>query len=236
MAFNDKARATIAAKKAAALEAAAKQAPTPVDPRLAQLVQDDAARLQATPIETGYVAKGQSEAPEPSPAAPPRNLFSGTTKKLEVFGKPGTSPLDPLPGFQLFWFDDIKDGLIISQAKASGWVFVEKDELAINDDNTSPGNNALDNHVRRWVGLGPNNVAISSYLMKKPNWLYDLHMYGPESTEVRVHQQIDAQLLSGSFNANPNDRRYTSTNPYPGTRSGLPPIQMGRNYVKPTST
>lgn len=233
MAFNEKARATIAAKKAAALAAAAEHAKfekPPVDPRLAEIVAQDAARLAATPQETGFVNKGHSSAPEEIPQAPPRNLFSGTTKKLEVFGKPGTDPNDPLPGFQLFWFDDIKDGLVLSQAKISGWEYVQKEELAINDENTSPGNTALDNHVRRWVSQGPSGAPVHAYLMKKPNWLYDLHMYGPDSLEVRVHQQIDQQLARGDFNANPNDRRYTSTNPYPGTRSGLPPIQMGRNY------
>jgi hypothetical protein len=160
--------------------------------------------------------------------AVPRNLFSGTTKKLEVFGRPGSDPKDPVPGFQLYWFDDIEGGLIIQQAKASGWVMVEKEEVALNDANTSPGNNDLGGHVRRWVSQGPDGSAIYSYLMKKPNWLHDLHTNGPDSLEQRVHLQIEAQLRAGTYGARAEDRRYSATNPYPGTQSGLPPISMGR--------
>src|SRR5262245_35730249 len=93
--------------------------------------------------EAKSAAKVGPQVKSPSPEAPPPNMFSGTTKKLEVFGKPGTEKHDPIPGFQLYWFDDIEGGLVIQQAKASGWVFVEKHEIALNDANTGPGNNDL---------------------------------------------------------------------------------------------
>ena len=165
---------------------------------------------------------------EPTPQAPPRNLFSGTIKKLDVFGLPGTDPNKPVPGHELYWFDDIEGGMIIQQAKASGWVLVRKDEVALNDANTSPGNNDLGGNVRRWVSQGPDGSAIYSYLMKKPDWLYQLHLTGPDSLEQRVHQVQEQQLRRGTYNVNPNERRYSANNPIPGAPpTGLPPITIG---------
>src|SRR5438105_4038041 len=109
------------------------------------------------------VAPAKAAAPAFTPQAPPPNLFSGTTKKLEVFGKPGTNPNEPVEGHQLYWFDDIEGGLIIQQAKASGWEMVRKDEIALNDANTSPGNNDLGGDVRRWVSQGPNGAPVYAY-------------------------------------------------------------------------
>lgn len=168
------------------------------------------------------------------PVAPPRNLFSGTTKKLEVFGKPGTDPMEPIPGHQLYWFDDVEGGLQISAALASGWRYVEKEEIALNDAPTSPGNSDIGNHVRRWVGQGGDDHPVYAYLMKKPNWLHELHMTGPESIEERVHKKQEEQLAMGTLNVNPNDRPYTARNPYPGTSSKLPPISIGRYYRRPS--
>lgn len=198
----------------------------------------DAAKLakggDVGPVVTPPEPPAEIDMANPAPVAPPVNLFAGTAKKLEVFGKPGTDPKDPIPGYQLFWMDDIEGGLLLSQALASGWQYVEKDEIALNDAPASPGNTDVGNHVRRWVGHGADDRPIYSYLMKKPNWLHELHMTGPDSIEQRVHMKQEEQLMMGTLNVNPNDRPYTARTPYPGTRSGLPPISIGRYYKPPS--
>src|SRR6185369_14189496 len=76
-------------------------------------------------------------APEPAPAAsvatatkvnsaapveaPPRNLFSGQFRQMEVFGANGSNT-DPIPGWRLYWMNDIGDR--INRARQSGWEFV----------------------------------------------------------------------------------------------------------------
>ncbi len=171
------------------------------------------------------------------PAAPPPNLFGGTTKKLEVYGLPGTTKEKPVPGHELYWFHDEQGGLVINQALSSGWRFVEKEEIALNDAPTSAGNSDPGNHVRRWVGHGEDNNAIYAYLMKKPDWLYELHMTGPDSLEQRVHMKQEEQLAMGTYKMGPNDGRYSANNLPPGVRgSGLPAIKLGRYYKPPTQT
>ena len=183
----------------------------------------------AAPQQAGPVGPASAPQADNTPKAPPRNMFSGTMSKLDVFGKPGCDPNEPIPGYVLFWFDDIQEGLILQQALASGYEYVQKDEVAISGNNTDIGSN-----VSQYVGQGPNNSPVRSYLMKKPKALHELHMTGPDSIEQKLHRRQDEQLASGTFNVNPNDRPYTAVNPYPGTRSSLPPIQMGR-YYKPST-
>jgi len=181
--------------------------------------------------------QGPAAAPavDMTPKAPPRNLFSGTMKKLEVYGKAGTDPNEPIPGYVLFWFDDIDGGIYIKQALASGYEYVQADEVAIANSDVFGGNSDTGSNVSVFLGVNADNSPRRTILMKKPKWLHELHMSGPDSLEQRVHRRQDEQLASGTFNVNPNDRPYTAVNPYPGTRSSLPPIQMGR-YYKPPST
>ncbi len=187
-------------------------------------------------VEAALAESTEQQQPEAAPVAPPPNLFSGTTKKLDVFGKPGSDPTKPVAGHELYWFPDDQGGLMINQALASGWVFVEKEEVALNDANVGPGNTALDNKVRKWVGHGPDGNPIFNYLMKKPDWLHELHMTGPDSLEVRVHQQQEAQLAMGTYNNRDLAHTYTAARApgaAPGIRSGLPSIKIGR-YAKPS--
>jgi hypothetical protein len=234
MAFNEKARATIAERKARQ-----------------QAAKDDLKRLrqwEKTLSESTKAALDAGAAPQPAaveasspspvtevpaaemPKAPPPNLFNGQVQKLAVFGKPGTDPNKPIPGYELYWFDDIQDGMIIHQAKASGWEFVEKYEIALNDAPVSPGNTALDSHVRRWVTSNAGQ-PVYSYLMKKPDDLYKLHMEGPDSMEQKVLMPLEERLRAGTLNDTPDQRRYTANNVPSGFRSigHVQPIVMGRS-------
>ena len=163
---------------------------------------------------------------EPDPSAPPPNLFNGFVKKLDVFGKPGTDPHDPIPGYQLYWFND--EGFTISQAKASGWMHVQKEEVALNDAHDGPGNNDLGGNVRRMVSRPENPIVTHAYLMKKPNWLHELHLTGPDSIEQKVHQKTEAQLRAGTAgDMRADDRRYSAGNVPAGYGSStLPPINL----------
>ena len=162
-----------------------------------------------------------------TPKAPPRNLFSGTTLKLQVFGKDGNDK-DPIPGYRLYWFNDVEGGLRIAQAQASGWEFVQREEVALNNGQLSPGNNDLGSHVRRWVGTGEDQKAIYSYLMKKPLELDAVHQQEREN----LHLQIEAALKSGTFNMTPGEKRYTAERPPIGSPSGLPPISISSSIAR----
>ncbi len=192
------------------------------------------AALAKTDAPPAAVAPAAPQVQADTPKAPPRNLFSGTMRKLDVYGKPGSDPNDPIPGYVLYWFDDIQDGMFLQQALVSGYEYVQKEEVAIGGNIISGANTDIGSNVSQWVGMGPNGAPVRSYLMKKDKDLHELHMTGPDSLEQRVHRVQDQQLASGTFNVNPNDRPYTAVNPYPGTRSSLPPIQMGR-YYKPST-
>ncbi len=119
----------------------------------------------------------------------------------------GGDPRDPIPGYRLYWFHDVDGGLEIARAEASGYRFVERDEIGLNDAQVSPGNNDLGTHVRRWVDSGgPNGLPIFAFLMKKPNWLAELH----DAELEKVHQQQEAQLNAGNMkNEIPGNVRHT---------------------------
>ena len=179
---------------------------------------------------------GQSvgEQMDPETRKLPPNLFSGQMLKMGVYGKPGTDPNDPIPGFELCWIDDVNDGTVIGGCLASGWEFVKKDEIAsLNDAPVSPGNNALDDHVRRWVTTAPGGGAVYSHLMKKPKWIADAHR---EEVEQKVHMVLENQLRSGTFKDSPDQKRYTANTVPAGHRSTghVAPIIMGRSRRTPS--
>lgn len=158
------------------------------------------------------------------PEALPRNLFSGQIKALDVFGLNGDTT-DPLTGYRLYWFTDIGGtGNRLHQAKASGWDFVRKDEIAM-QDNLVPGNNDLGTMVRKVVN--PNETPPTyGYLMKKPKWMDEVH-------QAEMQQVNDAQeraIKKGAFNARPQDGRYVAGDI---PNSALPKIEISSNLKVP---
>jgi hypothetical protein len=156
--------------------------------------------------------------PQDRPKAPPRNLFSGDIKQLEVFGIDGTTR-DPIPGFRLYWFTDTANsGVRIQQAKISGWEMVQAHEIALNDGLT-PGNADLGANVRKVVSVDNGN-PIYAYLMKKPVWMDKLHQ---EEHEQKANMPVERALRRGQLpGARSEDRQYVAQ---PG--SNLPPIDIG---------
>ena len=167
-----------------------------------------------------------------APKAPPRSMFDATTRKLDVFGKAGTDPKKPIPGHELYWFDDKEN--YVSLALRSGYRFVTNEEVAMNDSPTSGGNTALDEKVRQvvsWSGDAP----VYAYLMAIPEELYRNQKEGPGSIEEH-HQELERQLSMGTYRMDPNDGRYTARNMPDGMRAyNLPLIKMGRYYKPPTN-
>jgi hypothetical protein len=163
-----------------------------------------AVEIKAADVE---MVGGRRKLPPPDPSAPPPNLFSGRVKKLEVHPLPGGDPNDPIPGHRLYWFHDIENGLEIARAEATGYRLVERTEIGLNDAQVSPGNNDLGVHVRRWVDSGGvNGTPVFAYLMKKPNWLAELH----DAELEKVHQMQEAQLAAGNMkNEVPGNVRHT---------------------------
>jgi hypothetical protein len=157
-----------------------------------------------------------------SPQSIPVNLFSGDRKRFEVMGKNG-SFTDPIPGYRLYAFKDSGGGMRISQALASGWQFVDKEEVVLNDSWNTPLDTDLGSKVR--IPAEQNDEAgkpVYHYLMKKPLWLDAEH----QKERERLHDQIDQSLRAGTFNMTPGERRYTAEHPPIGSPSGLPPISI----------
>ena len=155
---------------------------------------------------------------EPEATAIPRNLFSGFLKQLDVIGRNG-SEKDPIPGYRLYWFNDI--GPRIAQAKQSGWELVNRDEVILNE-NLVPGNNDLGTAVSKVVN--PNlNPPTRAFLMKKPNWLDQQH----QAEREQVHQRTESALKAGTLGARPENRQYTAQ-----AGSSLPKIETTSNFVK----
>jgi len=172
------------------------------------------------PRETSPRINSDSDGPQ----AAPRNLFSGQIKSLEVFGRNGSTE-EPIPGYRLYWFtDEGNTGSRLHQAKASGWDFVEKNEIAM-QDNLVEGNNDLGTKVRKVVN--PNSTPPTyGYLMKKPKWMDEQH-------QAEMQAFNDAQeraIRKGVFNASPRDGRYVAGD-LPG--STLPKIEISSNLKVP---
>lgn len=156
------------------------------------------------------------------PDSIPRNLFSGSVKALDVMGANGSFE-DPIPGYRLYWFNDIGGtGVRIGQAKLSGWEMVDKAEILLTENVV--GNNDLGSHVSKVVN--PNlTPPTKAYLMKKPKWLDQRHQ---DEREV-MHQRIDRALRSGKLGSKPENRQYTKAD---DPSSSLPDIDISSNLYK----
>ena len=227
MAFNDKARATIAAKKALAASTGAAQAVeansdlAAREAALAKREADLALRESTASLESKLADKFHVEQSGEAPKAPAPNLFSGTMPRLAVYGKNGAD--DPIPGYRLYWFNDIEGGYRVNAALQSGWEYVQNEEIALNNTGVGAANSDLGSNVRRFVENGPGGAPVYAYLMKKPLWLHERHEYGPDSREQRIHQRVEAELRAGTLNQQPGDARYTPGN----MPQGLPASTLG---------
>ena len=192
--------------------------------------QDSPPKPQYEVQDTGMtLRKKEASAKVAAPAqetkavqAPPPNLFSGKVQNLQVHPKEGGDPNDPIPGFRLFWFPDDRDGIEISRAMASGWVFVQKDEVGINDAPVGPGNTAPNDHVRRWLKYATaQGTPVYGYLMKKPEELCRLH----DEERENYHRKQEEAILSGGGAYNTVDRK--------AQRQASVGISIGTEILKP---
>ena len=146
--------------------------------------------------------------PKLDPQSPPPNLFSGNIARLTLIGRDG-SLTDPVPGFATRWFNDengdqTRTGPRIQMALRSGWVFIERDEVALNEG-LVPLNVDLGSHVREIVGKQQNGSPLFAYAMKKPQWLFDLHS---KEREDNVNARIESSLRAGRSDKLPADKQY----------------------------
>ena len=204
----------------AEIAAAKEHAAMPQANEFATVIPPDiAAALEAEPPAPKPV---NSEPPAGTPI--PRNLFSGDLKALDVYGLNGSST-DPIPGYRLYWFNDVAGtGVRLNQAKLSGWEFVSKDEVALNE-NLVPGNNDLGSNVCKVVN--PNvTPPTRAWLMKKPRWLDEAH----SAEREKIHERIESALKRGTLSRKPENRQYVA-----GEQSGstLPPIDISSNVYRP---
>ena len=174
------------------------------------------------PMELPPILPEARPAINSEPAVPdhiPRNLFSGMMKSLDVMGVNGSFE-DPIPGYTLYWFNDIADR--IGKAKVSGWELVDKKEVMLSENVV--GNNDLGSHVAKVVN--PNfNPPTKAFLMKKPNWLYKIHQDERES----YHLRIDRALKSGTLGRKEGDGQYTAAE---DPTSSMPKIEISSNIYK----
>lgn len=158
------------------------------------------------------------------PRAPVPNLFSGKIQKLVLVGKDGNTQ-DPVPGYRTHWFvDAANSGTRLNQAKMSGWEFITRDEVALNDGLTG-GNTDLGAHVRQIAGVD-NGVPFYMYAMKKPLWLEAEHQ--AEYAQKAIAPIKEALVKGRLPGSKPEDRQYAAGDEVAVmTRSGLPPISIG---------
>ncbi len=182
---------------------------------------DEIAGVTVPPRETK--AKVKSE----QPAAPPMNLFSGDVRKLQVFGRDGN---EGIPGFKTRWFaDEGGSGVRINMARRSGWDFVTREEVALNDSLT-PLNSDLGNHVTQVVNPhAEGGKPEIGYLMKIPEDLFKSYQ---DEREQKVHGNIERALREGAMNRGPEARQFAAGSDIArATHSSLPNIEMGtKNY------
>jgi hypothetical protein len=161
------------------------------------------AELDAKRAEAGHAAP-PPDVREPAPAMEsergviPPNLFSGDQKQLEVLGLDGT-PQDPIPGFKLYWFNDVD--IRISKAQRSGYVFVERDEVLLSEGLVS-GDDVAGNHVRKLVE-SKGEKPVYAYLMKKPMWIVEAH----DLEYSKVNDRVEDMVRRGQLSKNPQEVR-----------------------------
>ena len=180
-------------------------------------------------FKTGKIDSNPSPDVEPvTPAPRPRrvNLFSGDRKRFEIMGKNG-SLTDPIPGYRLYAMLD--KGTRISDALTSGWLFVDKEEVVLNDFWNTPLDTDLGSKIR--IPANQNDESghpVYHIIMKKDKALDQEDMDEFE----RRHQQIDEALRAGTFNMTPGEKRYTAERPPMGSPSGLPPISISSKLAR----
>ena len=151
--------------------------------------------------------------PDPNkPETIPTNFLSGFVKRLEVHGE--------REGFTRRWFNDDKGGSNIAAARASGWRFVERQDVQLNAAMT-PRNTDLGSHVQECVGTNENGSPLFAYLMEIPTWLFEKH----QEARIAYNRQLMAQIKGGTLGQRPGDGRYTASNPPPGGTS-LPAMSV----------
>lgn len=161
------------------------------------------------------------EAMKPVPSPRRRvNLFNGNRKRFEIMGKNG-SFTDPIPGYRLYAFKDV--GNRVQDALISGWTFVQKEEVFLNDQWNTPLDTDLGSHIR--IPANQNDESghpVYHVIMKK----LKIHDEEDMAEFERLHDSIEQSLRAGTFNMTPGEKRYTAANPPVGSPSGLPPITI----------
>jgi hypothetical protein len=224
--FNDpavlaKAKATRARKKA---EREANKPFEPQKPALEQpkpVVNDPVIDAKVAE-QIAAVAESGMVTPDPTkPETIPPNLFSSFSRRLEVFGD--------RPGYYRCWINDDKGGTTIGNALRSGWTMVNRKDVQLNAAAT-PRNNDLGSHVRQYVGTDESGQPMNAYLMEIPNWLHDLHNFGPGSRED-YHKSLEDQIRGGTLFQKAGDGRYSAANPPPGG-TALPPVAVDTKFSR----
>ena len=165
-----------------------------------------------------------AEAPKPRRRV---NLFNGQRKRFEFMGKNG-SFTDPIPGYRLYAFKDT--GTRISDALQSGWTFVTKDEVVLNDSWNTPLDTDLGSHIRVPANQNDESGKPTYHIIMKKLKIHDEE----DMAELeKLHDNIEQSLRAGTFNMTSGEKRYTAANPPAGSPSGLPPIFIpGKNISR----
>lgn len=164
----------------------------------AKLDAERAAKVGAVPVNDAPETFEPVAKPAPKQDVIPPNLFSGDQKQLEVLGKDGT-PTDPIPGYHLYWMNDVD--IRIARAQRSGYEFVERDEVLLNDGLVS-GDDVAGNHVRKLVGA-IDGKPLYAYLMKKPLWIKQAH----DLEYAKVNDRVEEMVKRGQLSKNPQDAK-----------------------------
>lgn len=114
--------------------------------------------------------------------------FAAFNKKLEIWAE---NPLDPLPGFVLYWAND--DGDRIMRMQTQGYALVKREEIALNAS-VVPLNKDLGDYIAVYAGNKEGGHPLRTYLMKCPKDIYDKR----KAWEQRHNDKIEQAIREGA--------------------------------------
>lgn len=140
--------------------------------------------------------------------------FDDFETKLQVFGLDASKGADIIPGFKTYWFND--EGDRVNQARAMGYVFVKRNEVALNYPKTPDDdlNKDMGENIAVYVGRKADNTPMRAFLMKIPKELAEKRYLRSQ----RRNDQVEEAIRHGQLGNALQHGGYAGTDGPPGSR------------------
>lgn len=160
------------------------------------------------------LAEAVSDGPDPTRTQVTQEdeQFSQFDKKLDVFG---VNAEELFGKYHLHWFND--EGDRIMRMSLSGYTFVTRKEIALND-NVAPLNQDLGDNVAVYVGTKEGGAPLRAYLMKIPMETYVKRQMALQQRQDKVDEAIRRGAIGNAL----------TNKGYAGTDGNTVPISVGQ--------